>query len=206
MPMDPPQPPPRPVREEITALLDPAGPGGSEVMDRILPLVYGELRRIARSQRARGPSTPTLRTTALVHEAYLRCVDDTRVTRQGRAYFYAALARAMRQVLIEAARRRETGKRGGGAHPLTLDEETQAVDAYADELLDLERALEELESRNPRLVRVVECRHFSGRAVEETADALQVSPRTVKTDWAMARAWLRRRLDASSPSPDRHGT
>ncbi len=205
MPPDPPTPRPLPVREEITALLDPSGPGGAEVMDRLLPLVYGELRRIARSQRARGPSTPTLRTTALVHEAYLRCVDDTRVTRQGRAYFYAALARAMRQVLIEAARRRETGKRGGGAQPLTLDEETQAVDAYAGDLLDLERALGELETRNPRLVRVVECRYFSGMTVEETAVALDVSPRTVKTDWAMARAWLRNRLDDPAPSPECHG-
>jgi hypothetical protein len=112
------------------------------------------------------------------------------VTRQGRAYFFGAAARAMRQVLIEAARRRNAIKRGGGVAPVTLGDDHVGVDAYASELLDLDRALTELERRSHRQARVVECRYFGGLSVEETAAALDVSPRTVKSDWALARAWL----------------
>src|SRR5690606_27472828 len=132
----------------------------------------------------------TLQTTALVHEAYFRLADDTKVTARGRAYFFAAAARAMRQVLVDHARRRNAAKRGGGVEPVSLDETRLAVDELAAELLDLDRELERLAALNERHARVVECRFFAGLSVEETAAALDVSPRTVKSDWALARAWL----------------
>lgn len=150
---------------------------------------------MAHWQLVREHRNVTLQTTALVHEAYLKLVDDSRVTRQGRAYFFAAAARAMRQVLVDAARRRGAAKRGGGAPLMTVDWEDERVDAYASELLDLDRALEDLGRRNPRHMQVVECRFFGGMSVEETAVALDVSARTIKADWALARAWLYRFLD-----------
>jgi RNA polymerase sigma-70 factor, ECF subfamily len=159
-------------------------------LDDLVPLIFDELRAMARRQLARQHERYTLQTTELVHEAYLRLVGDDQVTRRGRAYFYAAAARAMRQVLVDAARRRNSVKRGSGTVALSLDAHTGEVDAYAHELLDLDVALGELERRNARFARVVECRFFGGMSVEDTADALGVSPRTVKSDWAMARAWL----------------
>ena len=125
----------------------------------------------------------------------MRLVDDSRVTSRGRAYFFAAAARAMRQVLIDAARRRGAAKRGGGAPLVMVELEDERVDAYATELLDLDRALEDLGRRNPRHMQVVECRFFGGMSVEETAEALGVSERTIKADWALARAWLFQALD-----------
>ena len=159
-------------------------------LDDLVPRIFDELRAMARRQLSREHERYTLQTTELVHEAYLRLVGDDGVTRRGRAYFYAAAARAMRQVLVDAARRRNTVKRGSGDVVLSLDERTGDVDAYAHELVDLDVAMEELERRNPRFARVVECRFFGGMSVEDTAEALGVSPRTVKSDWAMARAWL----------------
>jgi RNA polymerase sigma factor (TIGR02999 family) len=160
-----------------------------------VPLVFDELHEIARRQLARERANVTLQTTALVHEAYLKLVGDTRVTRRGRAYFFAAAARAMRQVLVDAARRRAAGKRGSGFPLVSLSGcESEAIETFGSELLDLERALEELGGLNPRHMRVVECRFFGGMSVEETAAALDVSERTVKSDWALARAWLHRAL------------
>ena len=159
-------------------------------LDALVPLVLEELRAIARRQLAREHERFTLQTTDLVHEAYLRLAGDTGVTRRGRAYFYAAAARAMRQVLVDAARRRHADRRGGGAVRVELDEADLAVAAYGDELLDLDLALRSLERSSPRAVRVVECRFFGGMSVEDTAEALALSPRTVKSDWALARAWL----------------
>ncbi len=177
-------------RSHATALLVTADSGDGDALDRLVPLLYDELRAMAHRQLGRERRDHTLQTTALVHEAYLKMVDDTKVTRRGRAYFFAAAARAMRQVLIDYARRRKAEKRGGGARALSLDEEQIAVDEFAAELLDLDRALEQLAALNPRHARVVECRFFAGMSVEETAEALDVSPRTVKYDWALARAWL----------------
>jgi len=112
------------------------------------------------------------------------------VPERGRAYFYGAAARAMRQVLVDAARKRNAVKRGGGISVVTLDDDATAVMTYAGELLELDDALKELEKHNPRQARVVECRYFGGLGVDETAAALDVSPRTVKSDWALAKAWL----------------
>jgi RNA polymerase sigma factor (TIGR02999 family) len=167
-------------------------------LDDLVPLIFDELRAMARRQLSRQQHRYTLQTTELVHEAYLRLVGDAGVTRRGRAYFYGAAARAMRQVLVDAARRRNAAKRGSGAVALTLDERTGEVDAYAHELLDLDAALDALERRNARHARVVECRFFGGMNVEDTAEALGVSPRTVKSDWALARAWLYDTLHADA--------
>ena len=159
-------------------------------VDLLVPVILDELRALAHRQLAREHGPISLQTTELVHEAYLRLADDARVTQLGRPYFFAAAAQAMRQVLVDAARRRKSQKRGAGAPVLSLDEHVAAIEGYAHELLDLDEALRRLEARNPRHARVVECRFFGGMSVEDTADALRVSPRTVKSDWALARAWL----------------
>jgi RNA polymerase sigma factor (TIGR02999 family) len=158
-------------------------------LDSLVSLVYDELKSIAHRFLAGEPAERTLQTTALVHEAYLKLVDATTVGEHGRAYFFAAAARAMRQVLVDHARRRRAAKRNHGA-PLDLDHVQLAVDAFAWEVLDLDAALERLAALNPRHARVVECRYFGGLTVEETAIALEVSSRTIKHDWALARAWL----------------
>jgi RNA polymerase sigma factor (TIGR02999 family) len=178
------------IRAETTTLLITAETAEEPAISQIVPRIYDELRVMAERHLAGEPGHVTIQATELVHEAYLRLVDDGRVTRQGRAYFFGAAARAMRRVLIEAARRRNAIKRGGGVAPVTLGDDHVGVDAYASELLDLDRALTELERRSHRQARVVECRYFGGLSVEETAAALDVSPRTVKSDWALARAWL----------------
>ena len=191
------------LRTHTTALLERLDSGEPPTLDQVVPLIFDELRDLAHGLLAGEHPNVTLQTTALVHEAYLRLVDDDRVTGRGRAYFFAAAARAMRQILIDAARRRGALKRGGDAPVAALDDDAPfasldddgaRVDAYASELLDLNRALDELELRNPRQMQVVECRFFGGLSVEETAAALGVSPRTVKGDWALARAWLYRVL------------
>lgn len=171
-------------------LLDGAHAGGPETLDRLVPLIYEELRAIAHRQLRGELREHTLHTTALVHEAYLRLAGDGRVTGRGRAYFFAAAAQAMRRVLVDRARRRNSLKRGGGAELVTLGDEDAAVDAYAVELLELDDALHRLGEKSPRQVKVVEYRFFAGMNVEDTAAALDVSPRTVESDWSMARAWL----------------
>ena len=145
-------------------------------------------RQLAKSGRA------SIQTTALVHEAYLKLVDDSRVTSKGRAYFYGAAARAMRQVLVDRARRRNAKKRGSGDAHLNIDDIELGVDGFAADLVDLDDALTRLGSMNERQGRVIECRFFGGMTVEETAEALGISTRTVKSDWAVARAWLYREL------------
>jgi RNA polymerase sigma factor (TIGR02999 family) len=175
-------------REGVTQLLIAYRDGDRDAFDRLVPMVYEDLRRIARRQLRRGQPGQTLNTTGLVHEAYLKLVDPAKVDWQGRGHFLAVSARAMRQVIIGYARKRSAGKRGGGERPVTLDEAQIAVDEQAD------RALERLGGKDPRLARVVECRFFAGLSEEETAQALGVSLRTAQRDWMRARAWLKEEL------------
>jgi RNA polymerase sigma-70 factor, ECF subfamily len=170
-------------------MTDPAPPSGVPDQPSV-ELLYDELRELAHRYRSSEGVGSTLHTTELVHEAYLRLADDERVGSRGKAYFFGAAAQAMRRVLVDAARRRGAAKRGGAFAQVTLGEEQVAVDGYASDLLDLDRALSALEAESPRLARVVELRFFGGLSVEETAEALGVSPRTVKGDWSLARAWL----------------
>ncbi len=198
-----------PPRARTAELLDTADRGDSDpsaTLDRLIPIVYDQLRAIAHRQRAREAADHTLDTTALVNEAYLRLVDDARVTRRGRAYFFGAAARAMRQILVDYARRRDALKRGGGMEVVTLEDGHSPVDGFAAELLDLEAALQRLAQLSPRQAQVVELRYFGGLEVDEVAELLRVSVRTVELDWTMARAWLFRELGGGdSRGPPRRG-
>jgi RNA polymerase sigma factor (TIGR02999 family) len=189
---------------DLTELLQAHRSGQADAFNRLVPLVYDDLRRVARSQLRRLRLGETLDTTGLVHEAYLRLVDQTRAAWQDRGHFFAVSAVAMRQILIDHARQKSRLKRGGDRARTDLDEAATAVAADADRLLEINLALEKLEKVDRRLVRVVECRYFAGLSEQETADALGVSLRTAQRDWLKARAWLRDEL--GEPLPDtRHG-
>jgi RNA polymerase sigma-70 factor, ECF subfamily len=181
-------------RDAVTAVLSAAGRDGRAVFDDLLPLVYDELRRMAHRHLAREYRQRSLNTTGLVHEAYLKLVDQAQVPVRSRAYFFAAAARAMRQVLVDAARSRGRLKRGEGEPPLDIADFQVAVDDFAAEMRDLDEALVRLAVLFPRQARVVECRFFGGLSVEETGEALELATRTVKRDWSLARAWLHREL------------
>jgi len=187
---------PAPSPAGVTGLLVAWRGGDAGALDRLLPLVYAELRRVAhRYMRDERPNHP-LQTTALVHEAYLRLIDVTRVDWQSRNHFFAVSAQMMRRILVEAARRRNAGKRGGDASHVALDEAfVPAADRGAD-LLALDEALEHLATLAPRKARVVELRYFAGLSVKETADVLGVSVETVMRDWRMAKLWLQRDLSS----------
>lgn len=180
---------------DVTQLLIASGAGDRAALDQLIPLVYDELQRIARRQLHRLRPGDTLGTTVLVHEAYVKLVDQERAGWQDRRHFFSIAARAMRQVLVDYARHKHRDKRGGGAEVLPLDEERVAA-AASDEvwLLELHAALERLEELDPRLPRVVECLFFAGFTQKETAEALGVSARTVWQDWQRARAWLHEEL------------
>jgi RNA polymerase sigma factor (TIGR02999 family) len=186
------------LRSTTTDLIETTDNGEATGLNQLIPLVYDELRAIAQRRLGDERQQESLQTTALVHEAYLKLADDTRVTQRGRAYFFASVSNAMRQVLVDRARRRLAVKRGEGAEQISLDDDHAAVDAYAAEIVDLEEALSRLAERSPRHARVVELRYFAGLSVEQTAEVLGVSARTVKSDWAMARAWLFRELGAQN--------
>lgn len=185
---------------EITALLQAHATGEAEALERLLALVYDELRRVARGRLRREPGH-TLAPTELVHQALLKLVPLDRIEWQDRAHFFAIASRAMRNVLIDHAERRRTAKRGGGVGALPLEAaastpESRGIDL--DDLIALGRALERLEQLDPRQARVVECRYFGGLSIEETALALDISAATVSRDWTFARAWLHRELAAGS--------
>ncbi|MEE4330197.1 MAG: ECF-type sigma factor [Wenzhouxiangella sp.] len=181
-------------KSRVTELLSRGAADDREALDQIVPLVYDELRQMARRQLA-GHKRYTLDTTALVDEAYLRMVDRDSIPLGSRAYFFGAAARAMRQVLVDAARRRNRDKRGAGQPATELQEEWVAADGLAAEVLELNEGLERLAEHYPRQASVVECRFFGGLSVEETAQALNLSERTVVRDWTLARAWLYRALN-----------
>ncbi|MGH7653768.1 MAG: ECF-type sigma factor [Gemmatimonadaceae bacterium] len=173
--------------------------GEQRTIDELLPLVYGELRRLAQGYMSRERTDHTLSTTALVHEAYLRLVDQSRVEWKDRSHFLGVAAIAMRRILIEYARRRNTAKRDGERHRVSLSDISLAQEESADTLLALNDALERLAVLSPRLVRVVECRYFLGLSDEETAGALGVTTRTVRRDWIKAKGWLAEALDGGAP-------
>jgi RNA polymerase sigma factor (TIGR02999 family) len=174
----------------ITRLLGQLRDGDPTALDRLLPLVYEELRRIARRQLRQQRAGETLNTTALVHEAYLKLVDQTGVAWTDRAHFFGVAARAMRQILINQAQKYGTRKRGAGWRRISLDETVLAVEEQAGMLLALDDALTRLAELNERLSRLVECRFFGGMTEEEVAAALGVSDRTVRRDWLKAKMWL----------------
>ncbi|MGH9380732.1 MAG: ECF-type sigma factor [Thermoanaerobaculia bacterium] len=179
---------------EITRLLRAHAEGDREAIDRLVPLVYDHLRAIARRQLARGGHPRTLDTTSLVHEAYMQLVDETGVAWQDRSHFFAICARAMRRILVDAARRRGAAKRGGGKPHLSLEPGLISVEEQTELVLAVDQALTRLASFNPRLERVVECRYFAGMTEDETAQALSISLRTVQREWTRARAWLQKEL------------
>lgn len=186
-----------PQSDDTTELLQALRGGDRAALDRLLPHVYEELHRIAHRELARRGGDGALRTTGLLHEAYLKLVDHARLDVEGRSHFFAVAATAMRHILIDYARARRTKKRGGGWRRISLDEPPGADDARLEELIDLDDALSRLERFDDRLGRVVECRFFGGMTVEETATALDVSPRTVDRAWQKAKAWLYREMYAS---------
>jgi RNA polymerase sigma factor (TIGR02999 family) len=188
-------------QDDITqTLLDIAG-GDREALDQLLPIVYGELRGIARRELYRERPDHTLNATALVHEAYLKLVQLDRIDWEGRAHFFGAAASAMRRILISYARMKNAEKRGAGAAHVNLDDVMLAAQERPDLVLALDDALAKLAKVNERHARVVECRYFAGMNLEETATALGTSPATVKRDWLVARAWLNRELtDLTQPS------
>lgn len=183
---------------EITRWLGALRGGDREALDRLVPLLYGELRGLARRLLEQERPGHTLTPTALVHEAYLRLLKERRIGAEDRGEFFAVAATAMRRILIESARRRSRAKRGGAAERVSL-EAPEAIDGWlteaeAEELLAIDEALADLEALNPRLRQVVEMRVFVGLSVEESAAALAVNEKTVRRDWQLARAWLRRRI------------
>lgn len=174
----------------ITRLLLELRAGDGLAMERLFPLVYQHLHHIAHRALRAEPAGHTLATTDLVHEAYLKLIDQTRVEWRDRHHFFAIAARAMRRILLDYARRHATAKRGGGRRPVKLDESAMTVEDRADTLVALDEALQRLEALDERLARVVECRFFGGLTEEETAEVLHVTARTVRRDWVKAKAWL----------------
>jgi RNA polymerase sigma factor (TIGR02999 family) len=181
-------------RQQITMLLGRLNAGEANAVDQLMPVVYEQLRRMADAQLRRERANHTLNATALVHEAYLKLVDQNRVSWKDRAHFYAFAARAMRRILINYARNRLAKKRGGGQVIATFDDDEIGRESRAEELIALDDALERLKKLNERHSRVVEYRFFAGLSQEEIAEVLGVSVPTVRRDWRLARAWLSREL------------
>ena len=182
------------MEQDVTDLLEAFEGGDRHALDRLVPLVYDELRRIAHRELQRERLDHTLSTTEVVHEAYLKLLDHARVAPGEQVRFLAIAATAVRRALIEHARRRDALKRGGGQRVLTLDEDLLPDDEGSERLLVLDEALNRLAELDERLARVVECRYFGGLTEAETAAALGVTARTVRRDWVKAKGWLYREL------------
>ena len=185
---------------EFTQLLRAHAAGDETALDRLFPQVYDELRRMAGGRLRHERPDHTLGATELVHEAFFRLVQLDRIDWQSRAHFLAIASQAMRNVLLDHAERRGAQKRGGGGRPITLERIDVPNDMPTGEVLALCEALERLEKLEPRQARVVECRFFGGLNLDETAEALGISPATVSRDWTIARAWLHAQLAESSPA------
>ncbi|MHC5024817.1 MAG: ECF-type sigma factor [Planctomycetota bacterium] len=191
-----------PADERITALLAALGSGDRKVAGDLLPLVYEELRRLARSRLARLAPGQTLQATALVHEAYLRLVGRDDPAWDGRGHFFGAAARAMRDILVEQARRKSRRRHGGDRRRVSTEEAEGEIpiecDLDSEELLALDGAIERLREQHPRAAEVTMLRYFAGLSAPVAADVLQVSVRTVERDWRFARAWLHREVSESA--------
>ena len=181
---------------EITRLLRACGSGDESALEQLTPLVYDELRRIARQYTRKERIGNSIQTTAIVHEAWLR-LNTTKANWQDRAHFFAVSAMMMRRILVDRARARVTEKRGGAAALLQLDEIPEVGSWRASELVALDDALTGMTKMDPRKAKVIELRFFGGLSVEETAEVLKISPQSVMRDWKLARAWLQRELARS---------
>ena len=179
---------------EVTRLLVAWGNGDRAALDRLMPLVHTELRRLARHYISRERPGHTLQSTALVNEAYLRLVEQESMRWENRTHFFGIAARLMREILVDHARSRQAAKRGGGQYRLSLSRVDRSASAPDLDLLALDEALGRLEANDPQKSRIVELRYFGGLGIEETAEVIGISPATVKRDWSMARAWLRSEL------------
>jgi len=182
-------------RSDVTQLLQQWSDGRQEALDRLLPQIYAELRRLAASYLWRERRDHTLQATALVHEAFLKLVDQRAVRWQSRAHFFGIAAQAMRRILVDHARARSAAKRGDGERPVSLDE-AAVIGAMPDaDVIALHDALTRLETIDPQQSRIVELRFFGGLTMEETAEVLHISPATVGRDWTVAKAWLYAELE-----------
>ena len=178
--------------QDVTQLLADWGKGDRSALDKLLPLVHAELRRIARRQMSQERPGHTLQATALVNEAYLKLAGQQGFEWQNRAHFFAVAAQVMRHILIDHARAHARDKRGGGAIQVSLDETAMLAEDQAEHFIALDEALCSLEIVDPQKSKIVELRYFGGLSIEETADVLNISPRTVRREWQRAKAWLYR--------------
>jgi RNA polymerase sigma factor (TIGR02999 family) len=183
----------------VTQLLEKARSGDSSALANVFPLIYDELRRLAQVQLHREPDGHTLSPTALVHEAYMRLIDYTRMEWNGRAHFMAVAATAMRRILVEHARGHRSLKRGGALQRVSIDSVQLGTEERAELLIAVDEALSRLKEIEPRQAQVVECRFFGGMTEEETAEALGIGLRTAKRDWARAKSWLHREIATEHP-------
>ena len=188
-----------PPRAEVTQVLLDWNEGDNRAPERLMPLVYEELRRLARQYLQRERSDHTLQATGLVHEAYLRLVDQSSMTWQNRAHFFAVSAQVMRRILVDYARNHRAEKRGGAQEKLEFDEALLPSGERGVDLIALDDALQDLVTFDPRQSRIVELRFFGGLTNEEIGDVLQISPRTIKREWRLAKAWLRREIMKGEP-------
>jgi RNA polymerase sigma factor (TIGR02999 family) len=181
-------------QQQVTQLLGDWSGGDKGALEKLFPLVQPELHRLAHHYMSRERAGHTLQTTAILNEAYLRLVDNTKPVWQGRTHFIAAAAQIMRHIMVDHARKHQSLKRGGGALKVTLDEAALVTETRSEELLDLDEALERLAAQDARKSQIVELRYFGGLTVEETAEFLKLSLRTVEREWTAAKAWLYREL------------
>ena len=187
-----------PTAHEVTELLQDWSEGDESALERLMPLVYGELHRLAHQHMRREKAGHILQTSALINEAYLRLVDSPRIHWQNRTQFFGIAARVMRRILVDEARKRKSDKRGADAIHVTLNDATNVAHEQAAHVLALDEALKSLEVIDSRQSKIVELRFFGGLSVDETAEVLKVSPGTVMRDWTFARAWLRNEMTAAS--------
>lgn len=185
--------------DNVTRLLLDWGKGNEQALEDLLPLLYNELRHLAHNLLYRERPGHTLQTTALVHEAYLKLIDQRDANWQNRAHFFAIAAQAMRRILIDSARRHAAIKRGEAGEKISLDEVASISLEPNLNLLALDEALNALTVLDPQQTRIVELRYFGGLTIEETAEVMDLSPATIKRDWAMARAWLHQTLTNKEP-------